>query len=71
MAQAFEKEDEVAFLTLSFASGHHQELFGFDRPATIVTHSAEEIARAARQFGQEDDITVLTLTLVPETVAHV
>jgi hypothetical protein len=41
------------------------ELFGFDRTAAISTRPAEEIARAAQQFGQEDDITVLTLTFVP------
>ena len=38
------------------------ELFGFERTAAISTQAAEEIARAAQQFGQEDDITVLTLT---------
>jgi len=37
------------------------ELFGFDRTAAISTQTAEEIARAAQSFGQEDDITVLTL----------
>jgi len=37
------------------------ELFGFERTAAISTHSAEEIARTARHFGQEDDITALTL----------
>jgi hypothetical protein len=46
------------------------ELFGFDRMRQIGTHSAEEIARAAQAFGQEDDITVLTLTLAPVAVAH-
>ena len=37
------------------------ELFGFDRTQAISTEPAEKIARAAQQFGQEDDITVLTL----------
>ena len=36
-------------------------LFGFDRTRAISTESAEAIAAAARGFGQEDDITVLTL----------
>jgi hypothetical protein len=40
------------------------ELFGFDRTAAISSQSAEEIARAAQLFGQEDDITVLTLTFI-------
>lgn len=38
------------------------ELFGFDRTRAISTQSAEEIAHAAQEFGQEDDITVLTVT---------
>ena len=38
------------------------ELFGFERTAAISTQSAQNIADAAQRFGQEDDITVLTLT---------
>jgi hypothetical protein len=38
------------------------ELFGFDRTAPIVTQPAKQIANPAQQFGQEDNITVLTLT---------
>jgi serine phosphatase RsbU (regulator of sigma subunit) len=41
------------------------ELFGFDRTQAISGQSAENIAGAAQAFGQEDDITVLTLTLSP------
>jgi hypothetical protein len=37
------------------------ELFGFDRTEAISGQSASNIAGAAQQFGQEDDITVLTL----------
>jgi serine phosphatase RsbU (regulator of sigma subunit) len=37
------------------------ELFGFERTAAISTQAAEAIAAAAREYGQEDDITVLTL----------
>jgi Stage II sporulation protein E (SpoIIE) len=44
------------------------ELFGFDRTAAISTQTAEEIAQAAQQFGQEDDITVLTLQFAPAEV---
>jgi serine phosphatase RsbU (regulator of sigma subunit) len=43
------------------------ELFGFERTASISTEPAEKIAQAAQQFGQEDDITVLTLTRVDST----
>jgi len=38
------------------------ELFGFERTAAIADESAESIVHAAQDFGQEDDITVLTLT---------
>ncbi len=37
------------------------ELFGFERTRAISAHSAESIAQIALKFGQEDDITVLTL----------
>jgi serine phosphatase RsbU (regulator of sigma subunit) len=46
------------------------ELFGFERTAAISTQTADQIAHAAEQFGQEDDITVLTLTLAPAEVLH-
>jgi hypothetical protein len=37
------------------------ELYGFDRLSSLTLMPAREIAEAARIFGQEDDITVLTL----------
>jgi hypothetical protein len=40
------------------------ELFGFERTLALSTSSAEAIAQAAIAFGQDDDITVLTLTRV-------
>jgi serine phosphatase RsbU (regulator of sigma subunit) len=48
------------------------ELFGFDRTTALTSQSAEAIAAAAQQFGQEDDITVLTLrrTPAPDRVAQ-
>ena len=39
------------------------ELFGFERTAALSKESAERVSQAAQAFGQEDDITVLTLTL--------
>ena len=36
-------------------------LFGFERTAGISIQSAETIARTAQTFGQEDDITAVTL----------
>jgi hypothetical protein len=38
------------------------ELFGFDRTLAIAADTAESIAQAAQKFGQQDDITVLTLS---------
>lgn len=60
-------DDRLTFLSdgVVEAQSPSGELFGFDRTAAISTSSAEEIAAAAQQFGQEDDITVLTLQFVP------
>jgi len=43
------------------------ELFGFERTRILLsnTFSAESVAQAARDFGQEDDITVLTIEPIP------
>ncbi len=46
------------------------ELYGFERTSAISTQSAEEIARTAQAFGQDDDITVLTLALLGAGAAH-
>jgi len=39
------------------------KLYGFERLPSLTKNSAQEIADAAKQLGQEDDITVLTLAL--------
>jgi serine phosphatase RsbU (regulator of sigma subunit) len=44
------------------------ELFGFARTQGISRRPADEIARAAQSFGQEDDITVLTLACAEASV---
>lgn len=41
------------------------ELFGFENTAAITGKSAEDIAETARQFGQNDDVTVVKLTWEP------
>jgi hypothetical protein len=41
----------------------HGELFGFDRACALAAEPASEIAHSAEGFGQDDDITVVTLTL--------
>ncbi len=43
------------------AANAHGELFGFDRTCAIARKPAREIAEAARQWGQTDDITVVTV----------
>ncbi len=45
------------------------ELFGFDRVHNLSNQSAFYIADAAREFGQEDDITVLTVRRLAEAAA--
>jgi hypothetical protein len=47
----------------------HGILFGFERTRAISAQGAAEIADKARQFGQEDDITVLTLAMTQVTHA--
>jgi hypothetical protein len=46
------------------ARSSNGELLGFDRAASLTRQPAEEIATAAQTFGQEDDITVVTIALV-------
>lgn len=43
------------------AQNEKGELFGFERGRAISVQSAAAIVEAARQFGQEDDITVVTI----------
>jgi serine phosphatase RsbU (regulator of sigma subunit) len=45
------------------------ELFGFDRVHNLSNQSAFYIADAAKSFGQEDDITVLTVRRVAQAMA--
>jgi phosphoserine phosphatase RsbU/P len=49
------------------ATNSHGQLFGFDRTQAASIQPAEEIARCAQRFGQQDDITVLSITLSPPT----
>ncbi len=46
------------------------ELFGFEKTRAASGQPAEQIAQAAQAYGQEDDITVLTLTLAPVGAVH-
>ncbi len=44
------------------------ELFGFERTRQISSQTAQQIANEAVAFGQQDDITVLTVSLAPSAV---
>ncbi len=46
------------------------ELLGFERAAILSSHAAESIVRAAKDFGQDDDITVLTISRSPRAAAN-
>ena len=60
-------EDQITLLTDGVVEARRAngELFGFERVASISSQPAAEIAAAAQQFGQGDDITVLSLTRQP------
>ena len=45
------------------------ELFGFDRVHNLSNQSAFYIADAAKEFGQEDDITVMTVRRLEQVMA--
>ncbi len=53
------------------ATNDKRELFGFDRTQAISNQPAQAIAEAARQFGQEDDISVLSVTRTPDMKAAI
>ena len=42
-------------------------MFGFERARAISVESAAAIAAAAVQFGQSDDITVVTIKRMEDT----
>ena len=46
------------------------ELFGFERTLGIINSGAATIAQAAKDFGQDDDITVLTITRAATAVSE-
>jgi serine phosphatase RsbU (regulator of sigma subunit) len=45
------------------------ELFGFERVHNLSSQTAFYIADAAKAFGQEDDITVLTVRRLAQAIA--
>ncbi len=59
--------DRVVFLSDGVVEARSKsgELYGFKRLGAISIESADLIAMAAQRFGQEDDITVLSVELQP------
>jgi hypothetical protein len=62
----FPAGDTLTFLSDGVVEARSKagELFGFERARNVSAQPASEIAEAALNFGQEDDITVLTITRV-------
>lgn len=62
--------DQLTLITDGVAETRNPsgELFGCDRSAELATASAEQIAIGARNFGQDDDIIVLTHSLTERCV---
>jgi serine phosphatase RsbU (regulator of sigma subunit) len=62
--------DTVTFLSDGVVEARNAEgeLFGFSRTRKVSGLSAEKIATAAQGFGQDDDISVLTLSFSPAKV---
>lgn len=55
--------DRILMLSDGVVEAHHPngELFGFDRVGQFSQETAGSLAEAAKSFGQQDDITVLTV----------
>ncbi len=68
------EDDKLVLMSDGVAEARDEfgQLFGFERVHELLhtAGSAAEIAAAAQKFGQEDDITVLTVTFAPAEVLH-
>ena len=62
------RASQLLFLSdgVAEARGNNGELFGFARARDMVARRSWEIARAAQLWGQQDDITVVAVSLVEE-----
>jgi hypothetical protein len=63
--------DRILLMSDGVVEARHAsgELFGFDRVHNLSNQSAFYIADAAKTFGQEDDITVLTVRRLAQAMA--
>lgn len=50
------------------ATNEKRELFGFERTQAISNLPAQAIAETAKQFGQEDDISVVAVMRMQEAI---
>jgi serine phosphatase RsbU (regulator of sigma subunit) len=64
--------DRLIFLSdgVVEATNPRGELFGFERTQQVSNESARYIANAAQRFGQNDDITVVSLYFALSTGQH-
>lgn len=62
-----ETSDRVTFVSDGVVEARDPtgELYGFARTRSISNQPADAIARSAQSFGQEDDITVLSIVRMP------
>jgi phosphoserine phosphatase RsbU/P len=51
------------------AQNQRGEMFGFDRAQEYSRRTPDEIVAAAREFGQQDDMTVVSIERVPSLVS--
>ena len=63
--------DRILFMSDGVVEARHDsgELFGFERVHNLSNQSAFYIADAAKEFGQEDDITVLSVRRLSQAAA--
>jgi HAMP domain-containing protein len=63
--------DRILLMSDGVVEARHAsgELFGFDRVHNLSGQSAFYIADAAKEFGQEDDITILTIRRLAQAMA--
>jgi hypothetical protein len=64
--------DRLIFLSdgVVEAANAHGELFGFERTQQVSNESARYIAQTAKRFGQNDDITVVSLYFAARSGRH-
>jgi serine phosphatase RsbU (regulator of sigma subunit) len=67
-----EQGDRLIFLSdgVVEATNADGELFGFERTQQVSNEPARYIAQTAKRFGQNDDITVISIYLASRDAKH-